>query len=130
MSKPTTQTLSLVLSQRLLRLKAVAMMWKVDGTACMQDLEGYWLASTPYMAGEDISIADLLVVMELTQLHMLNGALKVSPRVCTHSFMCDVCLVTACSAGTYPPSNSTAAWHWLCHSFVLAKRPSRLLCLL
>ena len=46
-------------------------------TACLQDLERYWLASTPFMAGEDISIADLLVVMELTQLHMLDGALKV-----------------------------------------------------
>ena len=43
----------------------------------MQDLEGYWLASTPFMAGDATSIADLVVVMELTQLHMLDGALKV-----------------------------------------------------
>ena len=46
--------------------------------ACVQDLEGYWLASTPFMAGDAISIADLLVVMELTQLNMLDGALKVT----------------------------------------------------
>ena len=46
----------------------------------MQDLETYWLASTPFVAGEAISIADLSIVMELTQLRMLDGALKVSIR--------------------------------------------------
>ena len=49
------------------------------GMACVQDLEGYWLATTPFLAGDAISVADLLVVMELTQLRMLNGALKVFP---------------------------------------------------
>lgn len=44
----------------------------------MQDLETYWLASTPFVAGEAISIADLSIIMELTQLRMLDGALKVS----------------------------------------------------
>lgn len=45
---------------------------------CEQDLEHYWLASTPFVAGNDISIADLIIIMELTQLQMLEGALQAS----------------------------------------------------
>ena len=81
----------LVLSQRLLRHEFAIMMRMFDGSACLQDLEGYWLASTPFMAEEDISIADLLVVMELTQLHMLDGALKVKRVVMAPSYICVAC---------------------------------------
>ena len=45
---------------------------------CEQDLEHYWLAATPFVAGNDISIADLIIIMELTQLQMLEGALQAS----------------------------------------------------
>lgn len=45
---------------------------------CVQDLEHYWLASTPFVAGDDISIADLIIIMELTQLQMLEGARQAS----------------------------------------------------
>ena len=48
----------------------------VTDVCCEQDLEHYWLASSPFVAGDDISIADLIIVMELTQLQMLEGALQ------------------------------------------------------
>ena len=48
---------------------------------CEQDLEHYWLAATPFVAGDDISIADLIIIMELTQLQMLEGARQASPNV-------------------------------------------------
>ena len=57
---------------------------------CEQDLEHYWLASTPFVAGGDISIADLIIIMELTQLKMLEGALQARPQHaarCANPFM-------------------------------------------
>ena len=40
-------------------------------------LERYWLASSSFVAGNEISIADLLIVTELDMLHMLAGANEV-----------------------------------------------------
>lgn len=91
MSKPITQTL---LPQALLHHEYALAMRMIDGVACVQDLEGYWLASTPFMAGDAISIADLLVIMELTQMHMLDGALKVKPCTEGRSSCTILCLVT------------------------------------
>lgn len=74
----------LVLSQGLPCLAPAQLCTQVTRSNRVQDLEGFWLASTPFMAGDAISIADLLVVMELTQLHMLDGALKVTPCTDRH----------------------------------------------
>ena len=54
---------------------------------CAQDLEHYWLAATPFVAGDDISIADLIIIMELTQLQMLEGAPQASLSMLQKSFM-------------------------------------------
>lgn len=40
----------------------------------MQMLESFWLKSSAFVAGEEISIADLLMVTELDMLHMLAGS--------------------------------------------------------
>ena len=45
---------------------------------CMQILERYWLRSSDFVAGEEISIADLLMVTELDMLHMLAGSDEVT----------------------------------------------------
>lgn len=42
-----------------------------------QMLERFWLASGTFLAGSEISIADLLLVTELDMLHMLAGATEV-----------------------------------------------------
>ena len=57
----------------------------MTGVCCEQDLEHYWLASTPFVAGDDISIADLIIIMELTQLQMLEGALQASSSMLAKS---------------------------------------------
>lgn len=44
----------------------------------LQMLESFWLASGSYLAGDDISIADLYLVTELDMLQMLAGATEVS----------------------------------------------------
>lgn len=43
----------------------------------VQMLEGFWLASSSYVAGDQVSVADLLLVTELDMLHMLAGATEV-----------------------------------------------------
>ncbi|KAL3162185.1 hypothetical protein ABBQ32_009892 [Trebouxia sp. C0010 RCD-2024] len=40
----------------------------------LQTLEQYWLAHSPFLAGNDISVADLLYCCELDQLCLLDGA--------------------------------------------------------
>jgi hypothetical protein len=40
-------------------------------------LEGFWLVSSSYVAGDEISIADNLIVTELDMLQMLAGATEV-----------------------------------------------------
>ncbi|KAK9803717.1 hypothetical protein WJX73_005579 [Symbiochloris irregularis] len=62
----------------------------------LQALERYWLADTTFVAGDDISIADLLICTELVMLRMLDGAqdevrdmeawLKPYPKVRTWMF--------------------------------------------
>ena len=44
----------------------------------LQTLEQYWLVKSPFLAGDDISIADLLYCCELDQLCLLDGAEQVS----------------------------------------------------
>lgn len=41
---------------------------------CLQTLEQFWLAKSPFLAGNEISIADLLHCCELDQLCLLDGA--------------------------------------------------------
>jgi hypothetical protein len=43
----------------------------------VQMLDSFWLASSSYVAGNQISIADLLLVTELDMLEMLAGATEV-----------------------------------------------------
>ena len=43
----------------------------------MQLMEGYWLKSRPFAAGNAISLADLLWICELEQLQTLQGAEQV-----------------------------------------------------
>jgi hypothetical protein len=47
--------------------------------ACViaQAMEDYWLGSTHYVAGEQISIADLPILCELDELELLVGATQV-----------------------------------------------------
>lgn len=40
----------------------------------LQTLEQFWLAKSPFLAGNEISIADLLHCCELDQLCLLDGA--------------------------------------------------------
>ncbi|KAK9830426.1 hypothetical protein WJX72_011719 [[Myrmecia] bisecta] len=40
----------------------------------LKSLETYWLASTPFVAGQQISLPDLLMACELQQLVLLDGA--------------------------------------------------------
>ena len=40
----------------------------------LQTLEQFWLAKSPFLAGSEISIADLLHCCELDQLCLLDGA--------------------------------------------------------
>lgn len=49
----------------------------IDATVCLQTLEQYWLAHSPFLAGSDISVADLLYCCELDQLCLLDGAEQV-----------------------------------------------------
>lgn len=42
-------------------------------------LERFWLKSSEFVAGGEISIADLLMVTELDMLEMLDGASEVRP---------------------------------------------------
>ena len=56
---------------------AAAIVWKVMGVCmlmCLQSLEQFWLAKSPFLAGNEISIADLLHCCELDQLCLLDGA--------------------------------------------------------
>lgn len=48
-------------------------------SCCGQDLEEFWLGSTPYVAGEHISLADLPTLTELETLRLLEGAVEVCP---------------------------------------------------
>lgn len=48
-----------------------------NGEYILQILERYWLRSSDFVAGEEISIADLLMVTELDMLHMLAGSIEV-----------------------------------------------------
>ena len=43
----------------------------------MQALETFWLASTKFVAGSEISVADLLIATELAGLRLLDGAQQV-----------------------------------------------------
>jgi glutathione S-transferase len=40
----------------------------------LQALDSYWLAGRPYVAGQEISVADLLVACEVEQLRLLDAA--------------------------------------------------------
>lgn len=44
----------------------------------LQDMNNVWLAKSSFVAGEQISIADLLISCELSMLELLDGA-KVRP---------------------------------------------------
>ena len=46
-----------------------------------QALEGFWLKNTKFVAGNKISVADLLLCTELSGLRLLDGAVKVHPRL-------------------------------------------------
>ncbi len=48
----------------------------------LQTLEQFWLAKSPFLAGNEISIADLLHGCELDQLCLLDGADQVR---CAHT---------------------------------------------
>ena len=43
----------------------------------LQSLEQYWLASSKFLAGDKISVADLLHCCEMDQLCLLDGAEQV-----------------------------------------------------
>ena len=43
----------------------------------LQMLEEYWLAKSPFLGGDEISVADLLHCCELDQLCLLDGAEQV-----------------------------------------------------
>lgn len=44
----------------------------------LQLLERFWLKDGEFVAGREISIADLMMVTELDMLHMLSGSPEVS----------------------------------------------------
>ncbi len=44
-------------------------------------LELFWLGATAFVAGDKISIADLLMVTELDMLHMLAGSDEVNSKM-------------------------------------------------
>ena len=46
-----------------------------------QALETFWLKNTNFVAGNQISIADLLLCTELSGLRLIDGAVKVRPRL-------------------------------------------------
>lgn len=52
---------------------------KIFGTnpSLAQTLETYWLAASPFVAGEEVSIADILLLTELDMLHLLAWAKEV-----------------------------------------------------
>jgi hypothetical protein len=42
-------------------------------------MERFWLGSTPYVAGEHISLGDLPILTELVTMRLLAGAAEVCP---------------------------------------------------
>ena len=58
---------------------ACAISWFLECVCvCLQTLEDYWLAHTLFLAGNEVSIADLLHGCEIDQLCMLDNADQVS----------------------------------------------------
>ena len=43
----------------------------------LQDLSEFWLNGNDFVAGENISIADLLICCELQMLELMDGSLQV-----------------------------------------------------
>jgi len=76
---------SITLQQYNTRMQFEQAMWlqlyeEGDGVyilMCLQTLEQFWLAKSPFLAGIEISIADLLHCCELDQLCLLDGAEQV-----------------------------------------------------
>lgn len=60
---------------------------EVPCVVLVQMLERFWLASSSYVAGDQVSIADLLLVTELDMLHMLAGATEVRYTTRPYTFL-------------------------------------------
>lgn len=66
----------------------------------LQTLQDFWLAETAFVAGDEISLADLQYACEIQQLCLLDGAEQVSSSLYmqVHTYTClhsSTCLCTA-----------------------------------